>query len=176
MGVPRSAVYALWHRGLLSRIGRGLFASPGVNLGANETLAQAAKLVPRGVVCLLSALAFHGLTTQNPREVWLAIPEKGWLPREPSLPLHFVTFSGDAYQQGIERHQVGNVEVPVYAPAKTVADCFKYRNKVGLDVALEALRDHWRQRSGSIDELLRFARVCRVEKVMRPYLESLAAQ
>lgn len=172
-GVPRHAVYNLWHGGQLARVGRGLFAANNLDLGPHETLAEAAKQVPNGIVCLLSALSFHGLTTQNPREVWLAIPEKAWKPRASSLPLRFVRFSGAAYEQGVEKHRVGRMEVRIYGPAKTVADCFKYRNKIGLDVALEALQDCWRQRRGSIDDLLHYARICRVANVMRPYLETL---
>jgi predicted transcriptional regulator of viral defense system len=169
-GVPRHAVYSLWHRGELVRVGRGLFALDGPDMGSNATLAEAAAQVPHGVVCLLSALVFHGLTSQAPHEVWLAIPEKAWKPRVDTLPLRFVRFSGAAYHAGIEEHGVGRSVVRVYGPAKTVADCFKYRNKIGLDVALEALQDYWHRR-GSLDELLQYARICRVANVMRPYLE-----
>ena len=173
IGIPRHAVYDLWHRGQLTRVGRGLFATNSLNLGLHETLAEAAKQVPKGIVCLLSALSFHRLTVQNPREVWMAIPEKAWKPRAYSLPLHFVRFSGAAYSEGIEEQRVGRTRVCVYNPAKTVADCFKYRNKIGTDVALEALQDYWHQRRGSLDELLHYARICRVANVMRPYLEAL---
>ena len=103
----------------------------------------------------------------------MAIPEKAWKPRADSFQLHIVRFSGAAYGEGIEEHRVGHSLIRVYSPAKTVADCFKYRNKIGTDVALEALHDYWRQRRGSVDELLHYARICRVANVMRPYLESL---
>lgn len=176
VGVSRQAVYDLWHRGRLIRVGRGLFALGDLDLGPYETLAEAAARVPNGIVCLLSALAFHGLTTQSPHEVWLAIPEKAWKPRPDDLPLRFVRFSGAAYHEGIEEHRVGRLVVRVYGPAKTVADCFKYRNKIGLDIALEALQDYWRQRPGSLDDLLRYARVCRVANVMRPYIEAVTSQ
>ena len=172
-GVSRQAVYDVWHRGQLARAGRGLFAFNGLDLGPHQTLAEAATQVPNGIVCLLSALAFHGLTMQNPHEVWMAIPEKAWKPRVDTLPIHFVRFSGAAYHEGVEEHWVSRVVVRVYGPAKTVADCFKYRNKIGLDVALEALQDYWRQRRGSLDELIRYARICRVANVMRPYLEAV---
>ncbi|MBI4496612.1 MAG: transcriptional regulator [Chloroflexi bacterium] len=172
-GIPRHAIYALWHRDQLVHVGHGLFAMPRLDLGQHETLAEAAKRVPNGVICLLSALAFHGLTTQSPQDVWMAIPEKAWKPRTDSLPLHVVRFSGPAYREGVEEHRVGRMPIRVYSPAKTVADCFKYRNKFGLEVALEALRDYWRQRRGSLDELVRYAEVCRVANVMRPYLEAL---
>lgn len=172
-GIPRHAVYALWHGGQLARVGRGLFAANHLDLGPHETLAEAAAQVPNGIVCLLSALSFHQLTTQNPREIWMAIPEKAWKPRADSLPLHFVRFSGAAYAEGVESHRIGRAVVRVYGPAKTVADCFKYRNKIGLDVALEALQEYWRQRRGTMDELLHYAQICRVANVMRPYLETL---
>jgi predicted transcriptional regulator of viral defense system len=173
-GVPRHAVYDLWHRGQLVRVGRGLFATKTLDLGPYDTLAEAAAQVPNGIICLLSALAFHRLTTQAPRDVWIAIPEKGWKPRVDSVPLHFVRFSGAAYEQGVENHHVERVPIRVYGPAKTVADCFKYRNKIGLDIALEALDDYWSQDRGSMDELVRYAQICRVSNVMRPYLEALA--
>jgi predicted transcriptional regulator of viral defense system len=139
----------------------------------NRTLAEACKRVPRGVVCLLSALRFHELTTQLPFEVWLALDRRAWRPRVEGIPLRIVRFSGPALTTGIEEHQVEGVPVKVYSPAKTVADCFKYRYKIGLDVALEALRDCLRQRKATIDELWEAARVCRVTQVIRPYLEAL---
>jgi len=126
------------------------------------------------VVCLLSALQFHGLTTQMPADLWLAIGEKAWRPKLEYPPLRVVYFSGKALTEGVETHRIQNVPVRVYSAAKTIADCFKYRNKVGLDVAMEALRDGWRQRKATADDLWQFAKVCRVANVMRPYLDSLA--
>src|SRR5262249_46839841 len=126
-----------------------------------------------GVVCLLSALQFHGLTTQLPAEVWLALERGTRRPKEEQLPLRVVFFSGPAFSHGVEEHEVEGVPIKVYSPAKTVADCFKYRNKIGLDVALEALRECWRQKRCTMDDLWRSARVCRVANVIRPYLESL---
>lgn len=134
---------------------------------------DAAVLVPHGIICLLSALSFHNLTTQIPHQVWMAIRPKDWLPSPGRLPLRIVRFSGEAYTAGIGQHQLDGITVRVYSPPKTVADCFKYRNKIGLDVALEALRDCWSQRLCSMDELWRYSRVCRVQAVMRPYLETL---
>ena len=134
---------------------------------------EACKRVPRGVVCLLSALQFHKLTTQAPSEVWLALDRKARAPREGGQPLRFVRMSGRALTEGIEDHRIEGVAVKVYKPAKTVADCFKYRNKIGLDVALEALRDYRQKHRAGMDELWRFAKICRVERVMRPYLEAL---
>ena len=129
--------------------------------------------MPRGVVCLLSALRFHGLTTQSPFEVWLAIGGKDWQPRVEYPPLRVLRFAKAALVEGVEEHTIQGVKVRVTSPARTVADCFKYRHKIGLDVALEALRDCWRQRRATMDELWRAAAVCRVANVMRPYLESL---
>ena len=137
-------------------------------------MATACKLVPRGVICLLSALQFHDLTTQAPFEVWMAIDVRARRPRRKTPPLRIVRFSGEALTAGVETHKVEGVPVRVYGPAKTVADCFKYRNKIGLDVALEALRDYRREHPGGMDELWHFARICRVANVMRPYLEAQA--
>ena len=140
-GIPRKYLNLLYHRGLLNRVGRGLYASPKAELSANAGLAQAAKWVPHGIVCLLSALQFHDIGTQSPFEVWMAIGRKSWRPKPRNPPLRIVRFSGKALTEGVKEHRIGNVRVKVYNPAKTVADCFKYRNKVGLDVAIEALRD-----------------------------------
>ncbi len=137
-------------------------------------LALASRRVPHGLICLLSALRFHDLTTQNPSRIWLAIDRKARAPREPELPLQIVRFSGPALSEGVEEHAVDGVPVRVYSSAKTVADCFEYRRKIGLDVALEALREYLHSRRGSIDELWRYAGVCRVQNVMRPYLEATA--
>ena len=139
----------------------------------HHTLAEAAKRVPHGVICLLSALRFHGLTTQAPHEVWIAIAHKARRPRADHPPLRVVHFSGKALSYGVEEKKLEGVNVRLFGPAKTVADCFKYRNKIGLDVALEALRDCYRQRRATMDELFEAAKVCRVARVMQPYLESL---
>lgn len=171
-GIPRGWIYRLHKRGLLERVGRGLYRLPGADLTASHTLAEAARRMPKGVVCLLSALQFHQLTTQLPHEVWIAIDVKAWKPRTGGLPARVVRFSGEALTAGIEHHDIEGVDVKVYTPAKTVADCFKYRSKIGLDVAIEALRDFVRERRGSMDELWRYAKICRVANVMRPYLEA----
>jgi len=172
-GIPREYLVRLLAEGLLERPGRGIYVSSGLKPTPNHSLAEAVKRVPHGVICLLSALQFHELTTQAPFEVWLAIGEKARLPKVDYPPLRIVRFSGAALEQGIVQHPVEGVLVKVYGPAKTVADCFKYRNKIGLDVALEALRDCWRKRRATMDELWQAAKICRVANVMRPYLESL---
>ena len=130
---------------------------------------------PSGVICLLSALVYHKLGTQLPAEVWLAIGQKSRTPRIGSLPVHVVRFSGRALTEGIEEHVIRGVRIRVTTPAKTVADCFKFRNKIGLEVALEALRDFRRRHRRSMDELWRQAEICRVARVMRPYLEAFGA-
>jgi predicted transcriptional regulator of viral defense system len=172
-GIPRKYLGLLATAGQLRRIGRGLYSLPTAEPTENRSLAEAGKLVPNGIICLLSALQFHRLTTQAPFEIWLAIDRKAWRPTLSELPLRVVRFSGDALSQGVEQHRIEGVPVKVYTPAKTIADCFKYRNKIGLDVALEALRDCWKQRRATMDELWQAAKICRVANIMRPYLESL---
>ena len=171
-GIPRVYLSRLCERGLLQRIGRGLYVSADATVTEHHTLAEASKRVPQGVLCLLSALQFHGLTTQAPFEVWMALEQKAWQPLVDRPKIRFVRFSGRSFSGGIEERQIEGVRVKVYNPAKTVADCFKYRNKIGRDVALEALRDCRSQRKCTNDELWRYAKVCRVANVMKPYLEA----
>lgn len=173
-GLPRVALTRLVRRGQLIRIGRGLYAVPDRPVSEHSTLAEVARKHPRVLVCLLSALRFHDLTTQSPFEVWLAIPNKARAPRMDYPPLRIVRFSRTSLVEGAEKHVIDGVPVCVTNVAKTVADCFKYRNKIGLDVALEALHDAWREKRTTIDELWRFAAVCRVANVMRPYVEGLS--
>jgi predicted transcriptional regulator of viral defense system len=173
-GLPRTTLSRLLEKGAVERIARGLYTPPAPDATEHRTLAEAAKAYPKGVICLLSALQFHGLTTQMPRQVWLAIDVKGWQPRDPPTTVRFVRFSGRAITEGISMTVVENVPVRIFGPAKTVADCFKFRNKIGTDVAIEALRDCLGTRRATVGELLHFARVCRVENVMRPYLEAMA--
>ena len=174
LAISRVALTRAVRRGQLERIGRGLYGLPGREVSANGSLAEVARRVPKGVICLLSALRFHDLTTQAPFEVWLAIENKAVAPKLDYPPLRVVRFSGAAFTQGVEEHVVDAVTIRVTSVAKTVADCFKYRNKIGLDVALEALREAWQAKRVSSEEIWRFAKVCRVANVMRPYLESLA--
>jgi predicted transcriptional regulator of viral defense system len=172
-GIAREHLRRLERRGLLARTARGLYVLPDAPVSATRQLAEAARRVPNGIICLLSALRIHDLTTQAPPEIWLAIDPKAHRPRVADLPLRIVRFSGPALREGIEIRTIDGVPVRVYNAAKTAADLFKYRNKIGLDVALEALRDLWGQRRVTIDELWRYAQVCRVTTVMRPYLEML---
>ncbi|QTD44943.1 type IV toxin-antitoxin system AbiEi family antitoxin domain-containing protein [Ottowia testudinis] len=172
-GIPRIALTRAVQRGQLERVGRGVYALPGRAVSAHSSLAEVALRVPKGVVCLLSALRLHELTTQAPFEVWLAIDNKAGTPKLDYPPLRIVRFSGAALIGGVEEHVVDGVIVRVTGVAKTVADCFKYRNKIGLDVALEALREAWDAKRMSSDEIWHYAKICRVANVMRPYLESL---
>ncbi len=172
--VRQETLWRLYKQGKLERVGRGVYGLPNRSISEKHSFAEAAKKVPNGVICLVSALRFHNLTTQSPFEIWMALDHKAWQPRTgPGLAFRFFRFSGKALTSGVERHVVDRVPVKVYAVAKTVADCFKFRNKIGLDVALEALREAWRGKRATADDLWRYAKVCRVSNVMRPYLESL---
>jgi predicted transcriptional regulator of viral defense system len=172
LGMARETLLRLYRQGLLIRPARGVYSLAEASVTEHHSLAVAAKLVPRGIVCLLSALRFHGLTTQDPHEIWIAIDFKAHKPAVASPALRVVRFSGPALVNGIEAHEIEGVQVHVYSAAKTVADCFKYRHKIGIDVAIEALREVLRSRKATVDEIHRFAKVCRVAKVMQPYLES----
>lgn len=173
-GIPRVELTRAVRRGQLERVGRGLYGLTARPVSAHGTLAEAARRVPKGVVCLPSALRFHDLTTQAPFEVWLAIDNKAATPKLDYPPLRLVRFSGAALTEGVEEHIVDGVTVRVTGVAKTVADCFKYRNKIGLDVALEALREAWNGKRMTSDQIWHYAKIDRVANVMRPYLESLA--
>ncbi len=172
--LPRVYLSRLHNRNLLRRVGRGLYVIADLEATEHQTLAEACKRVPHGVICLLSALQYHGMTTQSPFEVWMAIERKARLPLVTRPAMRFVRFSGRALTEGVEEKQMEGVVFKVYNPAKTVIDCFKYRNKIGLDISLEALRDCFRMRKCTMDELSYYAQICRVAKVIRPYLEAIA--
>ena len=174
-GIHTQALCRLVKDGALERVSRGRYRLPDAPVTEHHGLALAAAAVPKGVVCLISALNFHGIGTQVPAEVWIALDRRTRRPALRYPPLRVVRFGGSALSEGIEGHSIEGVAVRVYNVAKTLADVFKYRNKIGLDVALEALREGWRDRRFKMDDIYRYARVCRVERVMRPYLESLAA-
>jgi len=171
--IPREYLRRLTERGDLVRLGRGLYQRADHDVTAQHSLAEAAKRVPKGVICLLSALRVHGLTTQNPFDVWMAIGHKDREPMVDYLSLRVVRMSGAARTEGVEDHEIEGVSVPVYGPAKTVADCFKFRTTVGTDVAIEALRDFHRKRAGTMDELWHYADICRVRTVIKPYMEAI---
>lgn len=173
LGISREMLRYLYKRGLIERPGRGLYRLAG-QMEEYRTLIEAAKLVPKGVVCLLSALRFHDIGTQEPYDVWLALPNRAWRPRVGSIRLRFIYPSGKAFSEGIGVHKLPGGEIRVYNPAKTVVDTFKYRNKIGLDVAIEALKDCLRSRKATRDELWHYAGICRVQKIMKPYMEALS--
>ena len=172
-GHSREAVYEMVRAGELTRIGHGLYVQQGGARSVHRSLAELAMAVPGGVICLLSALRFHDLTTQAPSKVWLAIENKAWRPVVAAAGgIQLVYMSGDAFASGIEMHRIENVNVPIFSAAKSVADCFKYRNKIGVDVAVEALRDFLSRNRRGADEVWRYAKIDRVVNVIRPYLEA----
>lgn len=172
-GISRLALYALHRQGKVLRTGRGLYTLPTAELSEFHSVAEVCKRTPHGVICLLSALRFHNIGTQNPFEVWLAIDHKARQPKIEYPPVRIVHFSGLALTEGVEEFLIEGVTVRVYAIAKTIADCFKYRNKIGLDVCLEALRECRRTRRCTNQEIWRYAKICRVSNIMQPYLEAL---
>ncbi len=172
-GISRMKLKRLADKGLLIREGRGVYRIPNSPVSEQDGLVQACARVPGGVLCLLTALQFHGMTTQFPHEVWMAIDVWARKPRIVQPPVRFVRFSGKARTVGVEEHNVQGGLVRVYSPAKTVMDCFKYRNKLGLDVALEALKAYRAGKKGTMDDLWKYSRVCRVSNVIWPYLEAL---
>lgn len=172
--IPRIYLSRLVDRGLLFKTGRGLYIASDAEYTEHHSLAEACRRVPTGVICLLSALVFHHLTSQVPNQVWMAIDSSAWKPRVDQPRLRIVRMSGSVLTAGIDEHLVEGVTVRIFNPSKTIADCFRYRNKIGTDVAIEALRAYHRSRCGSINELMHYARINRVANVMLPYLESLS--
>lgn len=172
LGVHAVTLYRLRDQGLIEQISRGVFRLSSLPSVTNPDLITVVKRIPKGVVCLISALAFHGLTTQIPRHVFVALPRQTMKPRMTYPPLRIFWYSNKAIQNGVEIHRLDGVPVSIFSAEKSVADAFKYRNKIGFDVALEALR-MWRRKKGDLDELLKFAKICRVENVLRPYLEAI---
>jgi predicted transcriptional regulator of viral defense system len=173
-GIHPEHARRLCAKGLLVRRGRGIYMARDADFSEHIGFAEVFKWVPHGVVCLLSALRFHEIGTQLPFEVWLALERGRARPRLEYPPLRVMWFSEAAFREGVQTHVIDGIRVRIYDPAKTVADCFRYRNKVGLDVALEALRECLHDHKATVDQLVHFAKVCRVWTVMRPYLEALA--
>lgn len=173
-GVPRIYLRRMLDEGALVQSGRGLYQLSDATFSAAHSLAEAARAVPHGVIGLLSALQFHELTTQTPHEVWMFIGWKKWTLKNPPVALRLIRATGEALTAGVKTHNIEKVPVPITIPAKTVADCFKHRSKIGLDVALEALRNCIRKRAATRDEIWHYAETDRVQNVMRPYLESLS--
>lgn len=163
------------HRGEVERVARGLYRLRSAQATEHETIAMVCKQVPQAIVCLLTALHVHGIGTQAPREVWIALDRKARKPRFRGFPVRIVRFSGQMLRYAVVRREIQGVPVRITSPARTVVDCFRYRAKIGLDAALEALRDALRSRLATVDEILRAAEVCRVRTVIAPYLESVAS-
>jgi predicted transcriptional regulator of viral defense system len=173
-GVSRNYLYEMRKDGLLEKISAGLYTLPNAPATENSTMAEIAKRNPHAVVCLISALIYHGLTTQLSPDIWLAVPKSSRKPNIKYPPINLTYVSEPAYSFGIQEHIINGVPIKIYSPAKTIADCFKFRSKVGLDVAIEALRDARRSRKATIDELVEAAKVDRVLKIISPYMEAIA--
>lgn len=173
IGLSRQYLSIAYKHGILDRVGRGVYCLPNAMQNEYRSFAEICKYTSSAVICLLSALQYHGLTTQSPFQVWLAIGHKARKPNIDTVQIRVVRYSASSLSQGIEIHNIDGVDIRVFSPAKTVADCFKYRNRIGLDVAIEALKDCLRQKKATVDELVSFGRVCRVEQVMRPYMEAM---
>jgi predicted transcriptional regulator of viral defense system len=174
-GLPTIALTRLVQAGKLERVARGLYGLPGAEISEHRSLAEVPARVPKGVVCLLSALRVHEIGTQAPHEVWIAIPPHMVSPRLDQPAIRVVRMSDEALSDGVDRLTIDGVDLPVFNAARTIVDCFRFRNKSGLDVALEALRDGWSQRKFTLDDLWRHATRGRVANVMRPYLEAITA-
>jgi len=172
-GIHPVTLYAMRDAGTLERISRGVYRLAESPPLGNPDLVTVAKRVPNGVICLISALAFHDLTTQIPHEVHLALPRGAEEPRLDFPPIRTFRFTRKSFTAGIEIHRLDGVPVRIYSPEKTLADCFKFRNKIGLDTVIEALRFYRERRSVKVEDLLRFGAICRVSTVMRPYLEAI---
>jgi len=173
IGISRMYLHRLYQRGVVQRIADGLYSLPDSPIYTHTSKVEVAKRVPNGVISLLSALQFHELTTQRPFEVWITIEGMSRKPRIDYPPIHVTRFSGEAFTHGIEVYDVGGVPMRVYSIAKTLADCFKFRNTVGLDVALEVLQEVLRDKRATMTDIWKAAKVCRMTNVMRPYLEAM---
>jgi len=174
-GVGAETVARLVREGAVMRVARGLYQLADTMPDPQRGFAEASALVPKGVICLTSALQFHELTLQMPSTVWIAIDRTGWKPKVEYPPIRFVRFGSRALREGVKRHLIEGIEVPIFEPAKTIVDCFRYRNKIGLDIALEGLREGLRTKRATPDQLWEFARSARVWSVMRPYVEAMVA-
>lgn len=172
-GVTRYTLYSMLEEGRLERLSRGIYRLADLPPLGFPDFVTVARRIPGGVICLISALAFHELTTQIPHVVWIALKRLSRVPRIDWPPVRVVSFSGDAYSAGIQTHELDGIRIPIYSPEKTLADCFKFRNKIGRDVAVEALGNYLRAGRTDIEALMGYARICRVGKVIRPYLEAL---
>jgi predicted transcriptional regulator of viral defense system len=172
-GIHPRTFYALRDRGIIESLARGVYRLADGPVPSNMDIVIVATKVPKSVLCLISALDHHRLTNEIPHQVYVAIPRDAEPPRLDYPPLRFFWFSGQVFTEGIEHHEIDGISVKVYSPEKTIADCFKYRNKIGISVALEALKFYRQRKHFKADEIIRYARICRVENVMRPYIEAV---
>lgn len=172
-GISRYSLYKMRDNGVIEQVSRGCYRLVDLPPVSNPDLVTVSLRFPKAVICLISALSYHGMTTQIPHEISVAVTRNARMPSLDSPPVHAYKFSDEAFRAGIEKHQIDGVAVQIYCPEKTLADCFKYRNKLGMDVVLEALKFYKSQKSTNLDKLIKYASVCRVEKVMKPYLEAI---
>ena len=173
MGIPRKYLTVLENEGKIIKLSRGLYASANAPINDKYMLAQACKRLPGGIICLLSALQFHRMGTQSPIEVWIAIKSKSHRPKLEYPPIRLCEFAGQSYSSGVEHFFYEGSEIRIYSPAKTIADCFKFRNRIGLDLAIDALKDYFRRPYSSVDELLLQAEICKVKRIILPYIEAI---
>ncbi|MBT4482355.1 MAG: transcriptional regulator [Candidatus Latescibacteria bacterium] len=172
LGITRYMLYSLRDKGVIEQVTRGVYRLAELPKISNPDLVTISFRYPDAVICLISALSYHGITTQIPHEVFIAVSRDSRMHQLNHPPLRVYKFSNNSFQSGIEKHQIDGVPVRIYSPEKTLADCFKYRNKIGMDVVLEALKLYKVRKKFNLTELLKYARICRVEKVMKPYLEA----
>lgn len=172
-GVPETVIARLTRSGRVVRLARGLYQLPDADLQTGHTLAEVAKIVPKGVICLISALVYHELTLQLPSFVWVAIEVHTRQPKHRYPPMRFVRFSRRALTEGVEQHMIEGVPVKITSPARTIIDCFRFRNKIGVDIAISAMREALRKRVCSPDDIMGYARSLRIASVVRPYLEAM---
>lgn len=172
-GIPEVVIARLVKAGRVIRLARGLYQLPNAEFEASHTLAEVAKIVPKGVICLISALVYHELTLQMPRSIWVAIEGHARQPKHRYPPMRFVRFGKKALNAGIERRVIEGVAVKITSPAKTIVDCFRFRNKIGVDIAISAMREALRKRRCTPDDIFKHARSLRIASVVRPYLEAM---
>lgn len=173
LGVSRSTIYRMAEAGQVERLARGLYQLADMPLLGDPDLVIVTQMVPGSVLCLVSALAFHDLTTQIPHEIQIAIGRTARYPRISHPPIRVFRYQDALLNAGVETHDLEGHTIKVFSPEKTIADCFKYRNKIGLDIAIEALRLYWQRQRPDIPTLMKYARICRVDRIMRPYMEAL---
>jgi len=171
-GISRYTLYKMRDNNALEQVSRGIYRLVDLPPMSNPDLVTVSLRFPKAVICMISALSFHEMTTQIPHEITIAVPREARMPVLDYPPVHAHKFSSDAFKAGIEKHQIDGVSVQIYSAEKTLADCFKYRNKLGMDVVLEALKLYRSQKKFNLEKLLKYARVCRVEEIMKPYLEA----